>query len=306
MGIIQAVGGKAMADDASGEKNGTEALWCYGPLDSFESLAMPVHKAAHRGFRALWDRIRQAQESVGSFGGKHQWQALPGAILDTVVPRGGVEPLVDTLEEAQKGGSSTGGLTGTFRVVLSPPHSWTPEALAGLALGFAFKDYVSSLIAGIVTLYEKPYRQGDWVEISGTYGEIRSIGMRALKLVTPDDTVVTIPHMKIWDASVFNANDGQRELQVAADFYLHPDHDGREVQRRLQDVAYTSPFLHQGRPVAVVASEKPWGTHYRLKAYPMEGRDQFQFATDMTVRGKAVLRRMGVRFAEACTFKTSE
>ena len=32
---------------------------------------------------------------------------------------------------------------------------------AGLALGFAFKDYVSSLIAGVVAVYEAPYRPGD-------------------------------------------------------------------------------------------------------------------------------------------------
>lgn len=42
----------------------------------------------------------------------------------------------------------------------------------GLALGFAFKDYANSLIAGIVTLYEMPYRPGDWIEVDGQYGEI--------------------------------------------------------------------------------------------------------------------------------------
>src|SRR5690554_682258 len=42
----------------------------------------------------------------------------------------------------------------------------------GLALGFAFKDYANSLIAGIVTLYEMPYRPGDWIEVNGQYGEV--------------------------------------------------------------------------------------------------------------------------------------
>jgi hypothetical protein len=43
--------------------------------------------------------------------------------------------------------------------------------------------------------------------------------------------------------------------------------------------------------------EKPWGTHYRLKAYPVEPRDQFQFITDLTVRGKAALLALGAAFA---------
>src|SRR5690554_342141 len=52
----------------------------------------------------------------------------------------------------------------------------------GLALGFALKDYANSLIAGIVTLYEMPYRPGDWIEVNGRYGEVRSIGTRAAEV----------------------------------------------------------------------------------------------------------------------------
>lgn len=69
----------------------------------------------------------------------------------------------------------------------------------GLALGFAFKDYANSLIAGIVTLYEMPYRPGDWIEVNGRYGEVRSIGTRAAEIVTLDDTVIVIPHSLLWN-----------------------------------------------------------------------------------------------------------
>ncbi len=165
---------------------------------------------------------------------------------------------------------------------------------AGLAIGFAFKDYVSSLIAGIVALYETPYRPGDWVKIDGAYGEVKSLGLRALRIVTPDDTVVVIPHMKIWDTNVYNDNDGQRNLLCVADFYLHPAHDAAAVRRRLYDVALTSPYLQSDRPINVIALEKPWGTHSRLKAYPVDARDQFLFTTDLTVRGKAALADLGV------------
>ena len=53
---------------------------------------------------------------------------------------------------------------------------------ASVAIGFAFKDYASSLIAGMVAVFEKPYRPGDWVEIDGDYGEVVSVGLRSLEL----------------------------------------------------------------------------------------------------------------------------
>ena len=183
----------------------------------------------------------------------------------------------------------------------------TPENLLAilgtiaLALGFAFKDYASSLIAGVVALYERPYRNGDWVKIEDTYGEVQSLNLRTVEILTPDDTLVTIPHSKMWTTAIYNSNSGQRELMCVADFYLHPDHDGQTVQQRLSDVALTSPYLHIDRPVIVVAAEKPWGTHYRLKAYPIDGRDQFLFITDLTLRGKAMLRRLNIPAAAAVT-----
>ena len=169
--------------------------------------------------------------------------------------------------------------------------------LFGLGLGFAFKDYASSLLAGVVTLYEAPYRPGDWIEINGAYGEVKAINMRSAEIVTPDDTVVIIPHLKLWDQQIFNANDGSQNLQCAADFYLQPRHDAIQVKQLLSDVALTSAFLQIKKPISVIVSEKPWGTHYRLKAYPIEPRQQFHFVTDLTIRGKAALNSIGVEYA---------
>ena len=164
---------------------------------------------------------------------------------------------------------------------------------AGLAVGFAFKDYVSSLIAGVVAVVERPYRPGDWVKIGETYGEVIAVGLRTVQLNTPADDVVNVPHLKIWSDPVVNSNDGARTLLCTADFHLAPDHDAAAVRAALADVGLTSAYLDWGRPVAVMLSETPWGTHYKLKAYPFDMRDQFAFVSDLTVRGKAAVRAAG-------------
>ena len=105
--------------------------------------------------------------------------------------------------------------------------------------------------------------------------------------------------MELWNDPVFNANNGSPRLQCVADFYLHPQHDAVQVKRVLREVALTSPYLHIHAPVAVIAQEQPWGTRYRLKAYPVDSRQQFRFITDLTVRGKGALSELGVSFAIA-------
>ncbi|MCL7743576.1 mechanosensitive ion channel family protein [Guyparkeria hydrothermalis] len=167
----------------------------------------------------------------------------------------------------------------------------------GIALGFALKDYASSLIAGVVAIGEKPYRNGDWVQIGDHYGEVIHVGMRTVELVTADDDRIAIPHNRLWNDAIVNSNDGKPRLLCVADFYLHPEHDADRVRSMLKDVALTSPYLHLDSPVTVIINERPWGTHYRLKAYPVDSGQQFRFVTDLTVRGKALLTRQGVRFA---------
>jgi small-conductance mechanosensitive channel len=169
----------------------------------------------------------------------------------------------------------------------------------GLALGFALKDYASSLIAGIVATGERPYRIGDWIEIDGFYGEVTHVGLRTVQVISADDTLYHIPHLKIWDDVVANANNGTPRLQIVADFYLNPYHDGNQVREILYDVVLSSMYVSLKEPIAVVLKEKPWGTHYRVKAYPVDPQQQFHFVADLSIRGREILQKRGFAFVQA-------
>jgi small-conductance mechanosensitive channel len=172
-------------------------------------------------------------------------------------------------------------------------------ATVGLTLAFAVKDYVSCLIAGVVTILENTYQPGDWIEIDGTYGEVRAIGTRAVHIVTADDTEVIIPHSRLWSASVFNASSGNRSLLCGTNFYLRADHDGAVVRQALVEIGEASSYRKPDSKVMVVAAEMPWGTRYKIKAYVHDSREQFAMITDLTIRGKERLRTMGIAFAQA-------
>lgn len=172
-------------------------------------------------------------------------------------------------------------------------------ASVSLALAFVLKDYASSLVAGLVTVIEAPYQPGDWIEVAGTYGEVRQIGLRAVHIVTADDNEVIIPHSKLWSASLSNATSGSHSVLCVADFYLDPHHDAEKARDCLVSVGESSTYRKPDTKVSVIVHEKPWGTHYKLKAYVNESREQFDFVTDLTIRGKEALRTLNIRFASA-------
>jgi small-conductance mechanosensitive channel len=172
-------------------------------------------------------------------------------------------------------------------------------ASLSLVLAFVLKDYASSLVAGLFTILENPYQPGDWVEMDGVYGEVKLINLRAVHIVTADDNLVMIPHYHFWSKKISNATNGSHSMQCVANFYLDPDHDGNAVRQCLLGIVDSSPLRQPNTKIAVSVQEKPWGTHYKLKAYVNESRDQFQFISDLTLRGKADLRTMNISFANA-------
>lgn len=186
-------------------------------------------------------------------------------------------------------------------IVIEPSLRNVIAMLAGVGLMIAFvlKDYASSLVAGLVTILENPYQPGDWIEMDGVYGEVKLISLRAVHIVTAEDDEVMIPHYRFWSKKISNSTNGSRSMMCVANFYLNPDHDGHAVKSALENIAQTSSYLEPGSTISVAAQDMPWGTHFKIKAYVHEGREQFKFVTDLTLRGKDALRAMNVPFAQA-------
>ena len=69
--------------------------------------------------------------------------------------------------------------------------------IAGIALGFAAKDTLSNIVAGIFIFWDRPFYIGDLVEIEDEYGEVQEITLRTTRIVTPDGRMVSIPNQNI-------------------------------------------------------------------------------------------------------------
>lgn len=165
-----------------------------------------------------------------------------------------------------------------------------------VALGFAFKDYVGSVIAGLISLFESPYRVGDRIQIEDHYGEVTSYGLRGIHLQTPDDNRVSIPHNKIWTTAISNANTGQLEAQVVTKFHLAHEVDIQLVIQILERVAYTSKYTQLKLPILVIVEEKPWGKLFELKSYPMDARSEFIYKTDLIKRANRVFSKYNLAY----------
>jgi len=69
--------------------------------------------------------------------------------------------------------------------------------LTGFALGFALKDIVSSLMAGLLILLNRPFVSGDEISVTGITGKVAAIDLRYTELVDTDRNRHLIPNANV-------------------------------------------------------------------------------------------------------------
>ncbi len=86
--------------------------------------------------------------------------------------------------------------------------------VAGFIVGFALKDTLSNLAAGVMIMFYRPFEKGDSVELLGgrVKGQVRSIDVPATILESPDGKMVLVPNSRIWGDVILNHTKTIEEL----------------------------------------------------------------------------------------------
>ncbi len=75
---------------------------------------------------------------------------------------------------------------------------------AGLAVGLALKDSLSNFAAGVMLVFFRPFRSGDYIEAAGISGSVVSVKIFNTILRTPDNRIITVPNALIYADSITN------------------------------------------------------------------------------------------------------
>ena len=160
------------------------------------------------------------------------------------------------------------------------------SASIGVAVGFAAQDIIKNIFGGIMIIFDQPFKVGDKIEIGKYYGEVTEIGLRSTRIVTADDSLVSVPNAEVMNQSVSNSNSGEANCQVVAEFYLPMEIDTERVRKIAIEGAQVSRYVFLDKPIVALFFQDMQGRKsfikMRLKAYVMDIRFEFAFKSDMT------------------------
>lgn len=159
-------------------------------------------------------------------------------------------------------------------------------ASIGIAVGFASQDVLKNIFGGFIIILDRPFQVGDKIEIDDYYGEVTLIGLRSTRIVTPDDSIVSIPNADIVSNAVSNSNSGALDCQVVANIFLPSNVDVDQAKEVAYRAAYSSRYIYLKKPVVVIVENKVFEQNFvvqlKVKAYVLDIRYEFLLKSEIT------------------------
>jgi small-conductance mechanosensitive channel len=185
---------------------GITAVGLWGYSETFWSL---VRQGIAEGFQLGPLRIVPINWVVGIvvfsvLVGLVRWicnEVLPGWIRQSRIERGAQEAIVTIsgyvgIIVAAIIGLSLAGFSFTNLAIIAGALS--------VGIGFGLQNIVNNFISGIILLFERPIRTGDWVVVGNTEGYVRRISIRSTQIETFDRADVIVPNSELISNQVTN------------------------------------------------------------------------------------------------------
>jgi small conductance mechanosensitive channel len=164
---------------------------------------------------------------------------------------------------------------------------------AGLAIGLALQGTLSNVAAGVMLIFFRPIKTGDFVEIAGQMGTVRQINLNFTELADLSNVQVIVPNSEVWGNVITNysANPTRRAEWT---FGVSYGANLKQAEEIIRNTIMADERSHEEpAPFIQVTNLNDSSVDFLVRVWCAAG-DYFAYKADMTRRVKEALDEGGV------------
>lgn len=165
-----------------------------------------------------------------------------------------------------------------------------------VGIGFGMQNIASNFIAGLIVLFERPIKLGDWVTIGNTNGEVKEINLRSTIVNTGDNVSIIVPNAQFLSQEVVNWSYGDAKIQLHVLIGVAYGSDIEQMTRILLEVARQHPgVLDEPKPRVWMTGFGDSSLNFELLVWLADPRERRQRISDLNFAIEAAFRSAGIQ-----------
>jgi potassium efflux system protein len=170
-----------------------------------------------------------------------------------------------------------------------------------VGIGFGLQNIVNNFVSGLILLFERPIRAGDYIFVGQTQGFVRRMQIRATQIETSDREIVIVPNSEFLSTHLKRLNLRDRHANVSVAIGAAYGSDTSLVRQTLLDVANEHPQLIKagqergvGGPSVVFVNFGPSSLDFELRGQIADSSKRGTVASDLRFAIDAAFRKAGI------------
>ncbi|MEH6474935.1 MAG: mechanosensitive ion channel domain-containing protein [Sneathiella sp.] len=164
---------------------------------------------------------------------------------------------------------------------------------AGLAIGLALQGTLSNVAGGVMLLFFRPMRIGDFVEVAGHAGTVKAVNLFTTEMATGDNVQIILPNASVWGSAIknFSFHDTRRVDMVMGIAYEDDMDKARGIMLGLIEADPRA--LKDPAPMVVVSELADSSVNFTVRIWCNSG-DYWPLKFDMTKAMKEAFDKGGI------------
>jgi len=168
----------------------------------------------------------------------------------------------------------------------------------GVGIGFGLQSVVNNFVCGLIMLFERPVRVGDYIELGGRWAEIKRIGLRSTVVRTFDSADIVVPNSNLISNEVTNWTLSDRVVRLIIPVGVAYGSDVPLVTETLMKCAQvSSKVLRIPEPEVLFRDFGESSLDFELRAWISNADERLRVASDLRHEIDRRFREAGIEIA---------